>query len=527
MYVNSYLEMHTTLLGWLLYDVAWDVLSQTGMIIFPFMWILFRNWKDASANVTEMNQTTHTDAKKNLHEVMIGIAVLLIAVVPVYPIQPTEIMYSPPESFAQPMPSTTSASSDPSTYKDSIGAVARSGGTVTVPLWWRFLLGLSNGITHAVAESLPTPGDLRAAKVMISSSNIENPELANEYQSFVSNCYVPAHNRFQNYAAEGRLENTDLIKPDDVDWPGSRYLLQMKGGYAVCPGSESRQCGSTNRPTENNASGLDSETTTCGDWWLLIEQKIYDADSANDTLWAQIQTHVAGLTSTPDEIRQQRVKSILNNFNATQISAEFQHGETGFAERAWGLVEDTAATGALAWESISREGALNVIKQAIPMLIAILLMFVYFMLPFAMVFTAYRLDAVISLSFVIFSLIFIHALQAVASWLDYYLMTSLFSDYGVMSWLSGDSGHFLGTAQKRLLINIILAGAYMLVPMVWMYTMMLAGVGAASGAGRLTQQASSDTSVGKASSGAGGRGSAAASTTAKAGAKAVVNKFKY
>ncbi len=517
MYVSSYLEMHTTLIGWLLYDVGWQVLSQTGLIILPFLWILFRNWKDATTGLNEMNRTTHNDAKQNIHDVLVGIGVLLLAMVPVVPLQPTTISYEPTPTFSNPNPTTATAATDPTTYNESLGDISNSSGVAYVPIWWRFIMGVSTGITHAVVQSLPTPGDLRQARVMISSSNIEDPTLSHEYQSFINNCYIPAHARFRQYAAEGRLLNLDNVAPDDVDWPGSRYLLQMPGGYAACPDGQVNQCGSTNRPPPNNASGLDPNTTTCGDWWLQIEQKIYDADSANDNLWAQLRTHISGWTATEDEVRQNRVKSVLNNFRATQISPEYQHGERGLAGSLWGVFEDVAGTGALAWESVKREGILNIVKQAIPMLIAILLMFVYFMIPFALVFTAYRLEAVIAMSFVIFSLTFVHALQAIASWLDYYLMTSLFSDFGLMSWLSGDAGHILGTAQKRLLINIILAGAYLLVPMVWMYVMMLVGVGAANGAGRMSRDSSSDPGVNASTGGLGkayGAGGRAVSSSA-------------
>ena len=40
MYVASYLELHTTLLGWMLYNVIFGILWETGLLMLPLLWML-------------------------------------------------------------------------------------------------------------------------------------------------------------------------------------------------------------------------------------------------------------------------------------------------------------------------------------------------------------------------------------------------------------------------------------------------------------------------------------------------------
>ena len=219
------------------------------------------------------------------------------------------------------------------------------------------------------------------------------------------------------------------------------------------------------------------------------------------------------------------------------MSSEHSSGDDSLIEWGWGVVEDVVAAHKLAETSLAQEGYLNILKQAAPMIVAILQMFAVIMLPWAMLFTAYRLSTIISLSFVLFSLTFVHALLAIAGWLDHYLTTSLFDDFSMLSWLQGDDAHVLGTAQKRLLLNIILTFAYAGVPMLWLFVMGMVGVGAGTGAGNLATSAARSTAGVGAASGAGALGAAKTagsgaarlagrSSAGQAAAKAV-KKFRW
>ncbi len=511
MYVFSYLELHTTLIGWMLYDLLWLAFAESGLVALPFLWILLQHWRDASAKQDSVTRNSHTDGKVLFIKLALAFLVLLFVALPLTTIQPTTLKFSPQPSFSNRTPADVTAASDTSTYQQNLGTVAASS-AAEIPLWWRLVIGVSSGITNAVIENLPVPGDLREAKVLLSSNNIEQPDLAHEYRSFIQNCYVPAKNRFEDWAVDGRIDSSSA-DADDIDWAGSSFLLTMPGGYAACPGGSVDSCGSTIHPPPG-VRGLGADAT-CADWWRLLENDIYVADSANDGLWQNMTDTVNLLSSfSPEKVRTGRVKNLLNNLVAGEVLVERKYGQAGVLDGMWGMVEDVAGAVAVGSEAISRAGFLNIMRQAVPIMMAIILLVVYFMLPAALVFTLFSLEAVVAFSFVIFSLIFTHALLAVASWLDYYLIVSLFDDFTLMSWLSSD-GHTLGTAQKRWLINIIVGMLYVGMPMIWIYMMGIAGLGAARATGYMVGSVTGDTS------GAGGAGKNTLNAAKKGGGAAI------
>ncbi len=519
MYVFSYLELHTLLIGWMLYDLLWAAFAETGIVAIPFVWILLRHFRKSATEGNDMDKNTHNDGKSLAIELILAFLVLLFVALPIVTIQPTTLTFSPQPSFSNPTPTTVTGASDPSTYNDTLGPVVASG-SAQIPIWWGVMIGISSGITNAVIQNLPTPGDLREARVMLSSNNIENPNLAHEYRSFVTNCYVPAKNRFEERVVDGRID-ASTVNPGDVDWPGGAYLRTMPGGYAVCTDPDS--CGSTLRPIGVRGMG---DSATCNEWWTQLESDIYEADSVNNSVWQNIQANVSSFTGLGvQQLREARVRNLINNLNATSITTEYNYGQgqggaIGALGSLWGAVEDMAGTVAIGGEAISRSGMINVMKQAVPIMLAIITMVLYFMMPAALIFTTYSIGAVVALSFAVFSLVFTHALMAVASWLDYYLIVSLFDDFSLLSWLSSDA-HLLGTTQKRWLINIIVGGLYVGMPMIWLYVMGIAGIGAGRATGFLLGHASgAGMGAGGSGMGAGGAGARSAGAASAAASRA-------
>ncbi len=527
MYVSSYLELHTTLIGWMLYGLSYEVLTKTGLFLLPFMWILWSGSAQYIAEANQIDNESHSGTKAHIFGILGGIVVVLTCLMPVYEIQPTTVVYQPTPSFSNPDPAEVSADADPSTYSQSLDPVTGDA-PVRVPIWWRFLLGISTGITQSIVQNLPTPGDLRQARVALSSTNISDPSVAYEYRNFIRECYIPAHKQFERMVREGSLAPAG-VDAEEIDWPGSRYLATLPGGYLYCAPEDrtTHGCYYSIAP-DPKATAYLGPNATCADWWGAIEDKLLNLDEANDSTWQNIKDKLASFSGMPDdEIRQGRVKRILNNYAATQVSPEHSSGDENLIEWVWGLVEDVVATKELAQTSIVREGHLEVVKQAAPMIVAILQMFAVIMLPWAMLFTAYRLSAIISLSFVLFSLTFVHALLAIAGWLDHYLTTSLFDGFSMLSWLQGDDAHVFGNAQKRLLLNIILIFAYTGVPVLWIFVMGMVGVGAANAAGSAAKGAAEATGGAGIASGAGALGVAktAGSGVARAAGQAV-KKFR-
>ena len=68
--VDSYLEIFTTLFGWMFYSVLWDVLTETGVVYLPFLGILLDNWREScfrSADRTCIRDITSTRRVRAIH----------------------------------------------------------------------------------------------------------------------------------------------------------------------------------------------------------------------------------------------------------------------------------------------------------------------------------------------------------------------------------------------------------------------------------------------------------------------------
>ena len=105
--VNSYAEIFTTLIGWHLYGVIWDVLAATGIVFLPFLWILIDNWRNAFVDGEEGGGAS-AGLRALEVELYIGLFVMLIACVPngITTLNRADVFYAPPATTANPSPVT-------------------------------------------------------------------------------------------------------------------------------------------------------------------------------------------------------------------------------------------------------------------------------------------------------------------------------------------------------------------------------------------------------------------------------------
>ena len=529
MRVFSYLELHTTLIAWQLYGVLYDVIAQTGLILVPLAWALMSITAQA---IGQDRGYGHEAPVSNLKSVIQMTLVAVFCLVPFYTVSPSEIRYQPPQSAE------VSTDTDPTTFRDTIPS---GGSPARVPAWWALLHSISTGISNAVIQSLPTYTDLREAKIQMTALNIHDSALAGEYRDFLHICYYPAkknYHRMRRNNAVPRAEEDDNPL-NSLNWAGSHYLLEMPGGYLPCT-SEADCQGAPHFLDPRLGVGAD----TCADWWeglrsrILVQARV---DEVGRTADEHIEDIEAALTigrassyawMSQREREDTMIRKTLENHEVRLAASPAPtRGERTFFGDVFQGVKNAATLlgGAAAWFTL--EILLNIIKQAIPIMVAIFLMFAIVMIPLALLFTGYRIETVIRISFLMFSAIFLHALLAIADWLDYYLTVSLFEGQ-VNAWLAADDRTF-GHAQKRMLINIVLLLNYIAVPILWFKVMDAAGVRASSaglsaaGAGGQASEIGRDVA-----SGAGKVFSTAGAGKAATGAvvgsvKAAAKKFRY
>lgn len=474
MYVFSYLELHTTLIAWQLYGVIYEILVGTGLIVLPILWLLVSTSTQA---LGEDRGENHETAVLHIKNMVGAIIVIIFCLAPVYSINPTDVKFRP-QAAPVGTPAEVDATADPTTYAGHFG---QSLAPVRIPAWWGMLHSLSAGLTNAVIERFRTPGDLRDARMLLESRNIEDPSLAADYNEFLQGCYWPAKDNYQRLA-----QQNVVAAGQDVSWAGSEFLVNMPGGYRLCtdntncknaPGSLHVQF-STN-PGELVRRGLGD---TCADWWEVIRGKILDQARADQGTFDRIWGSLTGFlgSSSARERENILVRKTLENFHVREgLSAEYTTGRTSWYQEGVDIVGGMA----IAKEWLDMTVVVNVMKQALPIMAAVTLLFVVMVIPLGLLFCTFRIGAVIRLSFLYFSFVFLHALLAFAGWLDHYLTVMLYDGATQLlsAWFVGSHGHLGGNTQKEWLINIVLMGYYVIIPVLWFGIMGAIGVGAAAG----------------------------------------------
>lgn len=146
-------------------------------------------------------------------------------------------------------------------------------------------------------------------------------------------------------------------------------------------------------------------------------------------------------------------------------------------------VARVAAIGGTALGSLAAFPAFDAMRQALPMVQAVLLMAVVVILPLILAFSAYEIKTVITLTFVLFALNFLTFWWELARWLDSWLLTALYSSDTHSSFnMAG-----FQNSSDDLIMNFVMATMFLVLPAVWMGALSWAGVrigGALDGAFR-------------------------------------------
>lgn len=142
----------------------------------------------------------------------------------------------------------------------------------------------------------------------------------------------------------------------------------------------------------------------------------------------------------------------------------------------------------------------DALKQALPMIQALLQMMIIIVIPVLMMFSAYEPKTVVTISFALFALQFITLWWALAGWLDDRLITILYNnmaDQGLTS--SVPFANFMSSTNDGWIMNLVLGMMYLVFPAFWMGMLSWAGVkiggvidSAMSAASKMPQKAGED-----------------------------------
>ena len=473
MMTNSYLEYFLTLLGWVVSNGLWSVLLSTGLFVLPLVfkvagiWLKVREEGDDEGNKGMLSLP-------RIENLLYGAFFVMIACcVPLLNVSLDTLKYD--GSRAAVCGSWTPKPPEDTGYANIVSSL--NGQTAKVPVWWMVVHKLSKGITQAAVATIPCRPDLRQVRFEVQHSRVNNPALAAELQDFTNDCYALALYTWKN---RDQGQTTDRSTLRDIEWLGSKTFLrgdygnlQSKTQRASFPWNEARDSG---RPNTGRGG-----YPYCSEWWSAadsgLEARVVKQVEPGVMLRMSAALKMLGQHDT--DYKEAVVRRLVSPANLT-VSQD-GHAYAGYGGNAdFGLdnaVTRVAAMGGTALGSLAAYPAFDAMRQALPMVQAILLMAIYVMLPLILAFAAYEYKTVITVTFVIFALNFLTFWWELARWLDSWLLTALFSSDSHSRWnVAG-----FQNSSDDLIMELVMGTMFIVLPAFWVGALSWAGISTGGG----------------------------------------------
>ena len=491
MSVDSYLELFTTLYGWLFYGIIWDVLVSTGIALLPFIGIVIDNVIEAYTEY-EPEDASGASLKGIEIETIIAMVVITLAANPFFSFQASGISYTPPALLGSaPAHGTISAADNTESTFATLSFVGHPN-SVDLPPWWYGVTQLGSGINRAIMDGVPNVLDYRNYMSAIDTMKIEDPLLREEVNDFYRDCFVKARSKyFTEKPSSGAI--TTLLNThgeDDIDWIGSRVFLSTAGYYDTFRAGKLVEpfLYDPIRDVEWDIGVGDTlpiyGRPTCAQWWNgvvgvngLKSQLVTDM-TYFDTLMATFETGFATVGQRQDVL----IKKLLSTDKGTGV----------YIPRGYDLAYENVVSDDMIPHSVERTAKnltsavgssvmavffgifLDIFLTASPMVQSLFLMGITTFLPFLLITSKYRLTVLMAGALAWFSVKFWTVLWFIAFWVDQNLILALFPDPGSMTL----STMFIDDYTNRTILNFVTGMMYLMLPVIFTMIMTLAGFSA-------------------------------------------------
>lgn len=489
LFTGDYLEYYLTLVSWLIHNGIWMVLVASGVFALPFLAIVLQEWLKARAEGADEGNKGVLSAARIENRVFVAIGVILFAGVPFIDVDFSTLQYDRSRSqqcqVNVPLPSDTGWSQSFSTLNNQ---------SARVPVWWFFMHALSRSITGAAVAAIPCGTDLRQMRMDIDATRIDDPLLAQEVSDFSRDCYGAARARL--FMRRPSLSDEQM---HDVSWIGSNYFVDTAGFYDSYRSARPRAAWTFDALRDAGLAELPGAGgyPTCREWWA----------APDIGLRARLLTQVdPGLLSrlagwagflTPQQVGDSVIRALaaprqqkLNQGAVyTDYGGQVEMTRTNIVTRAAGDLG--LSLGALGYFP-----AMDVVRQALPMVLALLKMALVICIPLVLLIGTYDLKTLVTVSVVQFALFFVDFWFQLARWLDSTILDALYGwgfgwnrPYSNFNALMG-----LNNAFGDMLLSFVMATMFIVLPSFWIGALAWAGVRA----GNFTQMMTMSTDSSKA-----------------------------
>lgn len=479
MAVGSIFEMFLTTFGWHLYDIVWGVISSTGLAYLPILSVIVNNIISPIQS-QDSKSASMTSLRRLEIDIVRIILIMAIAVAPSFTLQYGSV------SLTKACQGKTSNQGESGTVLDDIFNPALiSGQEAKAPPLFYLVMSVTGGINDAIIAALPCEVSLRQTAQEVNASVITDPALRGELIQFTNECYKTAN---AQYLTDRKEHNAEVR--EDALWLGSQYLRQNHyvdiiaespvHGFAFDPKRE----GDSSHVHPGMNVYPEWGYPNCEEWWSASDTGLRDrlVEEFPPSFYDRV-----NYLLQPDSLRAAEdaaIATLLSNDTRLKVAADTQEwtryevggigvpGPSLFTDFAAELV---ATGGGIIADILIQPVTFAVIKGA-PLIQAVMLMSVYFLLPWILLFGNYEWRTVRTALVTVFAIKFWTSIWAVVSLLDNQLMK-------VIREASGNTGLLALTNDMILyktLVDIAILSLYIGLPIFFMSMLSWSGEDKAS-----------------------------------------------
>jgi len=470
LYTTDYLEYYLTLVAWIVHNGIWAVLVSSGVFALPFVAIIVQEWLRARAEGADEGNKGVLSSLRIENRIWVAIVVVMFAGIPFIDVDLNRVHLDDSRSaqcqVSVPLPAQTGWSQSFSTLNNQ---------SAKVPVWWAFMHAVSRAVTGASVAAIPCGTDLRQMRMDIDATRINDPLLAQEVSDFTHDCYGPA--RAKLFMARPSLDEGQM---NDVSWIGSRFFLDTAGYYDTYHASKPRDGWPYDSNRDAGLAQVESGAgyPTCSQWWGdgngLRARLLAQVDPGLLTRlanWAGFMSRAEADDSVIRAVVSPRQQKLNQGAVYTDYGGQIDKALPNIVTRAAGDVGMAAG-------SLGFFPAMDVVRQALPMVLSLLKMALVICIPLVLVIGTYDLKTVITVSVVQFALFFVDFWFQLARWIDSTILDAL---YGWGFGWNRPHANFdpimgLNNAFGDMLLNFVMATMFLVLPTFWVGALSWAGL---------------------------------------------------
>lgn len=468
MTANSFLEYFLVLFGWILNNSLWNILLSTGLFVLPLVFKVLGIWLKVREEGADEGNKGLLALPRVEHAIYVSFCVMLFCCVPLLPVDISTLKF---DSSRAKQCGVNLPSPQNSGYQGLNNDF--DGKTAAVPVWWYLLHMISKGTTQAMIASIPCGNQLRQLRFEVQNTKIRDPIVLQEVQDFADQCYSRAYFKLKN--SHQQLSDATI---NGIGWIGSRYFLTTAGYYDHYTSAEPRSQWAYERNRDGGYPDVSrGGYPTCKQWWSDGTHGLKNRVLQNLNGYTKKVLHFLYPQEQWEEMALRWLVSPRNvglSGSGETYAVSGNDSSSGLAGNITRLIS-SIGLGLKQTEALSGFDAL---KQALPMIQALLEMMIIVVIPLLMMFSAYEPKIVVTISFALFALIFITFWWELADWLDDRLITLIYdnmAEQGIINSSVPFAGFFSSTVDGWMM-SLVLGMMYVIFPMFWLTMLSWIGV---------------------------------------------------